>query len=82
MWISTIGVALKWLWLYLQGLGQPFVEVIALSRPLELCAERRLFLAFVSGVQVLAAYPLLRRLWAHDVASVAIVLMAIEPVSF
>jgi hypothetical protein len=79
MWVNTVGVGLKWLWLHVQGAGLPFVEVIGLDRPLELYAERRLFLVLCNGLQILAAYPLLRRVWGKRVATLSVGLMAIEP---
>jgi hypothetical protein len=79
MWVNTIGVGLKWLWLHVQGAGLPFVEVIGLDRPLELYAERRLFLVLCNGLQILAAYPLLRRVWGERVATLSVGLMAVEP---
>jgi hypothetical protein len=79
MWIHTMGIGLKWLWLQLWGAGLPWEEVIGLDRPVELYAERRLFLSLVNGLQVLAAYPLLRKLWDGRIAALAVGLMAVEP---
>jgi hypothetical protein len=79
MWVNTIGVAFKWFWLKITGVGLSFTQVIATDRPFSLWAERRMFLALVAGLQILAAWPLLRVLWNGWVATVAVGLMAIEP---
>jgi hypothetical protein len=81
MWLNTIGVTLKWLWLQVSGQALPFTEVIGLERPLDLYAERRFSLAFFNGLQILAAYPLLQKIWNQRVATVAVGLMAIEPLA-
>jgi hypothetical protein len=81
MWLNTIGIALKWLWLQVSGQALPFTEVIGLERPLNLYAERRFFLALFNGLQILAAYPLLQKVWNRRVATLAVALMAIEPLS-
>jgi len=79
MWLNTIGAGIKWLWLQLSGAGLPFIEVVALDRPFEIWAERRLVLALFSGLQILAAWPLLCVVWDKWVATVAVGFMAIEP---
>jgi hypothetical protein len=79
MWANSIGVGLKWLLLRFGGTGLPFEEVVGLNRPLELYAERRLFLSLLNGLQILAAYPLLRMVWDEHVAALSVGLMAIEP---
>jgi hypothetical protein len=79
MWVNTIGVGIKWLWLQLSGASLSFVQVVDPSRPFELWAERRMFLALVSGLQILAAWPLLRIVWNERVATIGVGLMAIEP---
>lgn len=79
MWLNTTGVAVKWLWLQITGLQLPFAQVVAQDRPFELWAERRMFLALASGLQILAAWPLLRIVWDDWTATVAVGLMAIEP---
>jgi hypothetical protein len=79
MWLNTIGVAVKWLWLHMTGLQVPFAQVVAVDRPFALWAEQRMFLALASGLQILAAWPLLRIVWDDWTATVAVGLMAIEP---
>ncbi|MCQ3974956.1 MAG: hypothetical protein DPW09_16070 [Anaerolineae bacterium] len=79
MWINTIGVTGQWLWGQLSGSPRPFEQVVAPERPFSVWPERRLFLALVSGLQILAAWPLLRRLWSEQIATVAVGLMGLEP---
>lgn len=79
MWINTVGVTGKWLWLRLSGDPRPFEQVVAPERPFSVWPERRLFLALVSGLQILATWPLLRRIWNEQIATVAVGLMALEP---
>jgi hypothetical protein len=81
MWGHAIGISLKWLWLWLTGAGQPFIEVIGLDRPQALYAERRLFLAVANGLQLLAAYPLLKLVWNQKIAVIAIIVIALEPLA-
>jgi hypothetical protein len=79
MWINTLGVTGKWLWLQMNSAPLPFAQVVAAERPFSVWPERRLFLALVSGLQILAAWPLLRRIWNEQIATVAVGLMALEP---
>jgi 4-amino-4-deoxy-L-arabinose transferase-like glycosyltransferase len=79
MWLHTTGITLKWLWMWVSGVQTPFEQVIGLDRPVNLYAERRLFLSLFSGLQILAAYPLIRIIWNHRIAAVAVGIMAIEP---
>jgi 4-amino-4-deoxy-L-arabinose transferase-like glycosyltransferase len=79
MWVNTIGVTVKWAWLQLSGRPQSFTEVVAPERPFTVWPERRLFLALASGLQILAAWPLLRLVWDEQIATVAVGLMALEP---
>ncbi|GIK39171.1 MAG: hypothetical protein BroJett011_30040 [Chloroflexota bacterium] len=79
MWINTLGVTGKWLWLHLSGDPRPFEQVVAPERPFSVWPERRLFLTLVSGLQILAAWPLLRRIWSEQIAAIAVGLMALEP---
>lgn len=79
MWINTLGVLGKWLWLQISGVPQPFEQVIEPSRPFSVWPERRLFLALASGLQILAMWPLLRRIWNEQIATVAVGLMGLEP---
>ncbi|MCK6628770.1 MAG: glycosyltransferase family 39 protein [Anaerolineae bacterium] len=79
MWINTLGVTGQWLWGQLSGSPRPFEQVVAPERPFSVWPERRLFLALGSGLQILAAWPLLRRLWSEQIATVAVGLMGLEP---
>ncbi len=79
MWINTVGVTGKWLWLRLSGDPRPFEQVVDPERPFSVWPERRMFLALVSGLQILAAWPLLRRIWHEQIATIAVGLMALEP---
>ncbi|MCL4300485.1 MAG: glycosyltransferase family 39 protein [Anaerolineae bacterium] len=79
MWINTVGVTGKWLWLRLSGDPRPFEQVVAPERPFSVWPERRMFLALVSGLQILAAWLLLRRIWNEQIATLAVGLMALEP---
>jgi hypothetical protein len=79
MWINTIGVTSQWLWGQLSGSPRSFEQIVAPERPFSAWPERRLFLALVSGLQILAAWPLLRRIWNESIATVAVGLMGLEP---
>lgn len=79
MWINTLGVTGQWLWGHLSGQPRPFEQIVAPERPFSVWPERRLFLALVSGLQILAVWPLLRRLWNEQIATVAVGLMGLEP---
>ncbi len=79
MWINTLGVTGQWLWGQLSGNPRPFEQIVAPERPFSVWPERRMFLALVSGLQILAAWPLLRRIWNEQIASVAVGIMGLEP---
>ncbi len=79
MWVNTLGVAGQWLWGYLSGHPVSFEQLVAPERPFSVWPERRMFLALVSGLQILAAWPLLRLIWDEQVATLAVGLLALEP---